>query len=560
MITVIYLGLLNSVRNIGRSFLTVLAMALAALMMTSALTVGEGYTASRAAEYRAFLGGDVLVYPTWAWPTEADVAGLQPGQARLATISPFFGSPLLYFHPDYYSSGYLTVAPGGGPTYSMFPSRSAMDRAISSLESVAGVTGVVPYTAVPVLQGDLTLASDTPQGRLTTAVSLEGFFLRACPPNLFSDAGDEFPPELRLVAGQVNPPPKIEVNTEDGETLESKKTWESGVLRTGGRQVGSADGDALVAMVNRRAVISRRDLTTWDLAYGPDGQTVELRLPRIVPGQRPGAPPRYDFGNPVTVRIRVVGTYDVASRLYHWVPAKGVSEYEQLYLEAPEFLMPEAALDRVLATMGLPEGDLPPVGALLVRAVDQSKLEALVPVLREAVPGYSVVSVAKETAYANARSLPERIYECPPRFILPPLPLRQPAVPAEAGNVFGLVLFGFAGLLAAGNATLLVLSRRTEFAILKAVGMRSFEVGLMVMVEVVTLATIGLVLGFVAGEVGALPIILTNRVGAGTALAAVGRDFALVAPATLGCSILFSLVPVSRTLRITVAEAMRGNE
>jgi len=120
-------------------------------------------------------------------------------------------------------------------------------------------------------------------------------------------------------------------------------------------------------------------------------------------------------------------------------------------------------------------------------------------------------------------------------------------------------LFGFAGLVAAGNSTLMVLSRRTEFAILKAVGLRGFEIALVVMVEVVALAVVGLLIGFGLAEIGNLPIILTNKIGTRAVVAALLGDFSIVAAATLGCAVVFALIPVSKTLRITVAEAMRGN-
>lgn len=559
MKTLIYLGLVNSTRNLGRTLLTVIAMAMAAFMMTSTLTLGEGYTAGRAAEYRAFLGGDLLVYPAWAWPTETDVAGLKPGNVGLATLPPHFGSPLAYFHPDYYSTGYLTTAPGGAPTYSMFGSREEMSRAIGAISGHPEVAGVIPYEAVPVMRGNLAVAGPSVQGLATTPAPLGGFFLRACPPNLLGDAGDEIAPELRLVYGKINPPDYVMAASSAGQTLGDVMDWKMGVVKSGGRPVTAADGDALVAVVNRRAVIPRADIQVKSVASGgPDGQAVSLTLPRIVSGAQGQL--RYDFANPVTVDIRVVGTYDVDSRLYHWVLKGGVSFWEQLYMETPELLMPRAGFQRVLEAMGLPPGGVPPVGALVLRLGDQSKAEEAVTALRQAVPDFSVVSVAAEVDYANRRDLPEKVYVAPPEFRHITLPERQPAVPAEANSVFGIILFGFAGLVAAGNTTLLVLSRRNEFAILKAIGLRGFEVALMVVVEVLTLAVIGLVVGFAAGAVGSLPVMLTNGVGWDAALRRLALNFGVVALATLGCSVLFSLVPMSKTLAITVAEAMRGNE
>jgi hypothetical protein len=552
----VYLGIVNSIRNLGRSLLTIAAMALAALMMTSSLTLGEGYTSGRAAEYRAFLGGDVLVYPTWAWPTEEDVANLEPGQARLAVLPPFFGSPLRYFHPDYYGGGYLTTAPGGAPTYSMFRSRAALNETLTALQAIPEVESIVPYETAPIVAGRLAVVQETSRGRVISQVSLSGFFVRACPPNLLGDAGVETPEALRLVETNPNPPHSVMAVAAAGEDKSSKVTWASGVVKSGGRPVALSDGEILVAVVNRRAVISREDLLSRMVDLGLDGQVVRLTLPRIASG-RSGL--SYDFTNPVTVDIKIVGTYDVFSRLFSWPPARGARCWEQLCLEAPELLMPQAGLKRLLEIMGLPPGELPPVGALALRLRDQSKAEAVVPALRKAAPFLSVVTVAREAAFANSRELPETIYEAPPS-VRYARPLSQPAIPTEAGSLFGVILFGFAGLVAAGNATLLVLTRRTEFAILKAIGLRGYEVALVVMVEVVFLSTLGLLLGFVAGEAGALPIILTNNIGLGSVLRALGRDFGIVAGATLGCSVLFSLVPMLKTLRITVSEAMRGNE
>ncbi len=556
MKTLIYLGFINSIRNLGRSLLTVVAMAMAALMMTSSLTLGEGYTSGRAAEYRAFLGGDVLVYPTWAWPTEYDVVNLKPDQAKLQIIPPYYGSPLRYFHPDFYDGGYLTVAPEGGPTYSMFRDRTAMDEAVAAIQTRPEVAAIVPYEAVPVLDGELSLVAESPSGRVISQMSMNGFSLRACPPNLLGDAGQETPSALRLVETDPNPPHSVMAVTSAGQDKSTVVTWESGVVKSGGRPVALADGDALVAMINRRAVISRDDLKSKSVEAGPGGQVVRLTLPRIGDS---GSQLFYDFSNPVTVEVRVVGTYDVFSRLFAWPPGIGAMCWEQLYLEAPELLMPEAGFERLLEIMGLPPGQLPPVGALAVRLQDQSKAEAIMPTLRQTVPDLSIVTVAKETAFANARGLPETIYEAPEN-VRYARPLSQPAVPVEAGNLFGVILFGFAGLVAAGNATLLTLTRRTEFAILKAIGMRGYEVGLVVMVEVLFLSALGLFLGFAAGEAGAIPIILTNNVGLGSLLRTLERDFGIVAGATLGCSALFSLIPMAKTLRITVSEAMRGNE
>lgn len=585
MRTLIYLGQVNAMRNLGRSLMTVIAMGVAAFMMTASLTVGEGYTTQRAAEYRAYVGGDVLVYPGWTWPTETDLGRLKTGEPGRAVARPSFGGPLGYFHPNYYSDGYLTGDTGQPALdYSMFRSRRDMDAALTAISDASGVESVYAYSTIPIAGGSLA-AVDYSRGGRGESVSLSRFYLRVCPPNLLADAEADIPPELRPVATMANPPECITVNSGAGETLQDKMFWKMGVVPTGGRQVASSDGDALVAVINRRAVIPRRLLRYWSVMFPGDqqGQRLRLALPRIVPSPTPGQPPYFDFSDPISVEIRVVGTYDVFSRLYSIMPRPGESLYEQLYLEAPELLMTQAAFDRLLTLMGLPPGGQPPVEALVLRLENQAKAVTVVEALRRSLPGLSVVSVADEAAYANQHGLPEQVYELAgdrlqarttvtvtggsrQPFEIAGVRGRtfasagQPSVPADTGALFSVLLFGFAGLVAAGNATLVVLSRRTEFAILKAVGLRGFEVAFTVIVEVVTLAVVGMLIGFAAGEAIALPLILTSSVSPAAAIRTIGQDFAVVVLTTLGCAVVFSLAPMMKTLSITVLEAMRANE
>lgn len=555
-----YLGLVNAWRNIGRSLLAVLAMGLAAMLMTGSLTLGEGTTAQRSVEYRSYLGGDVLVYPTWAWPTEADVAALGEtgASARLAVLPAHFGSPLSYFHPDFYRTGYLTTG-GPGTGYSMFAGPDDLERTLADLRGHPAVVGTVLYRTVPVLTG--TLWVEGPSGR--EPVSLGGFRLRSLPPNLLGDPPPGTPAELDLVDYVTAIPEYVTVAHGAGEHLGDKMFWNTGCYIVEGRPLTTSDGTggAVEALVNRRAILARERVTTHEVPVST-GQVISLVLPSVArTGEGPEAGLAFDYGRPVTVQLNLVGTYEVASRLHHWIIAKGgsaLSGYEQLYLEVPEIMLTEAGFDRVLQVMGLAEGEAPPVGAVVVRLTDLSKSEPVVEDLRKLCPGFSVVSVARETAFANARGLPETIYACPPDKRPVPLPLAQPVVPVDTGDVFGFVVFGFAGLVAAGNSTLMVLSRRSEFAILKAIGLRGFEVGMVVLVEVLVLSTVGLVVGFGAAEVGNLPIILSNQVEPGAVARAVAADFGLVAACTLGCAVTFSLIPVAKTLRITVAEAMRG--
>jgi len=314
--TLVYLGLVNAWRNLGRSLLAVLAMGLAAMLMTGSLTLGEGYTAQRAWEYRAYLGGDILVYPDWTWPTESNVAGAPESGVGLSVLPRHFGSPLLYFHPDYYTTGYLT-ADDRTPSYSMFTTAAEMDRTMAGLTAHEGILWAEPYRSIPVMDGRLEIKGTGP-GK---PVSLAGFYLRSCPPNLLTQTMDDYPDQIRLTPRQGN--------HSGGEMLADKKTWESGVYVAYGSPL-SGLGDEPLALVNRRAVIPRGSIRTQSVDLSGSGQTVVLTVPAIVPGDSgEGRPPYFDFSRPVTVEIKVVGAYDAATRLLSWVPGPGVSYHEQ---------------------------------------------------------------------------------------------------------------------------------------------------------------------------------------------------------------------------------------
>ncbi|MCL6580129.1 MAG: hypothetical protein K6U08_00705 [Firmicutes bacterium] len=246
MLHLVHLGLVSATRNLGRSLLTVVSMAVASLMVTGSLTVAAGYTPLRAQEYRAYLGGDILVYPACVWMTEADLAMAAETGSRLAVVPTSFGSPLAYFHPDFYSQGYLTTDPDGAPRYSMFKDLAELERVETLVRSVEGVVAVTRFEAVPVLEGSIELRPN--QAGLPAGVELVSFFLRTCPPNLLEDAEPEEAGDLALGPHQADPPDIVTVDMAAGETIAAKKDWRTGVYPTGSdfsRFPRGSDGDAV---------------------------------------------------------------------------------------------------------------------------------------------------------------------------------------------------------------------------------------------------------------------------------------------------------------------------
>jgi len=521
------LALLNVIRNSSRSLLTTVAMALAAFMMTASLTPASGHTPQAARGYRAFLGGDIIIYPPWVWPGESNLASIDGGQLRHAVVPRTFGSPLLYFHPDYYSKGYVSDRPS--PGYAMFRTAAEMAEVVSILSAHPQVVKVSPYRCLPVLGGEVRLTY--PDGTRRTA-SLEGFFVRSCPEVTLSALNSQ------LVLGS------------------------SGPL--------TSTGDRPAVLLNLYRILGRSDQEAMAFVEGlPGGQDITFLLPRIVPDTREReVGPRFDLTHPVAAEATVTGCYWAPTRKWSWqittleqgVPTTA-SMFEQLYLEAPEILVTPDVFDRLLETAGLPEDDLPPVGALLVSVADFVRCEEIAEELRGVLDEFTVVSVVTDAHFANARGWPEKAYVCPPGDRPKRMPLGQPAVPADTRSTFGYLLFGIAAVVAAGSNTLTVLTRRTEFAVLRAVGLRAFEVAIVVTTEVVVISAVGIAAGYSAGEVLALPLLLANRPADVPVVAYLTpyllRDLGVIIPVAIGSAVVSSLFPVMRSLRITVLEALR---
>ncbi|HHW98663.1 MAG TPA: ABC transporter permease [Firmicutes bacterium] len=57
------LGFINITRQLGRSLLALISLVLAAVSLTNSLSISLGYPAQAFANYRDYLGGDIIVYP-----------------------------------------------------------------------------------------------------------------------------------------------------------------------------------------------------------------------------------------------------------------------------------------------------------------------------------------------------------------------------------------------------------------------------------------------------------------------------------------------------------------
>ena len=135
MVVFFRLGLKNAWRNLARSTLAILSMALAAAFLTNAISFSRGYSGLYRGQYRAVLGGEISVYNR-AFDGEIP-SGLSEWSFQRMLQSPF--TDALTFYPEL-ASGYLSDA----ETQAVFDASL-----LASLQSMRGVSAVYPRYQMP---------------------------------------------------------------------------------------------------------------------------------------------------------------------------------------------------------------------------------------------------------------------------------------------------------------------------------------------------------------------------------------------------------------------------
>ena len=99
------LGAQSAWRNIMRSLLALLAMAMAAGFLTNVVSLSRGYAAMLKADYRSFQGGEIIAYAT-------QFKGRTPGEEELweyRKLLTFDHSDLQILKPELFEQGYLAT-------------------------------------------------------------------------------------------------------------------------------------------------------------------------------------------------------------------------------------------------------------------------------------------------------------------------------------------------------------------------------------------------------------------------------------------------------------------
>ena len=499
--TLLFLSLKNARRNLNRSLVAILGMAVAAALMTGATAMTTGYAVEAYQEHRSFMAADIAVYAGEYrfGPTEA---GLDPAKRDVRWIfRPGFeleGTDLAYFHPGMAAWGYVTPASaGGGPI---------TDDVLVAIRSVQGVKSAGPVPSIPCL-----LKSGDPDGPAHVLT-----WIRA------RDVGQD------------------------------STVWRFDKFITDGRYLRAGGAD--------EALLSQHPAS---LPPPKTGRTVEVLLPRAgkaggVGGTASGAAAgaagsaaagaagsaaAWDFSSLVPRKLAVVGQFAVPTELQavHYPgdfdhPARTV--LVQRYWQTDDIVVSFDTLRALYAEMG--GNGLPPAYQAGVVVDSMFDAKTVASALGRRFPSLTFVPVPEQVERSKWEA-------------------GQPSVPQDLSRVFYTLAYAGAGFLVTANMYVLLSQRRKEMGVLKAIGASALEVFAMVLLEALSISLLGALAGFVLVRGFFTLIYLYTDVGLFRAgmltLESLGRVMAF----TMGISLVFSLGPAYQAARLTTAEVLKDD-
>ena len=505
------LGFTNVRRNLGRSVLAVLSAALAAMIITAMVALSSGYPAMGYLAPRAFMAADILVYSTphlvqpGAFDAAASAGSNTEEPWRLVTLSLDQVCDLQSLHPELYSHGFLS--PRGQDELAPLDVADVAER-LAGIDAVAGIT---PSFFLPIR-----LEFDVPadDGLETRVVSL----------------------------------PEMVMRSRDFQFAADRTSWSFDHLLVSGRVPAAAEATAPVGMLDARLTA-----LGYEALPGP-GEVVRAYVPAVSIG--PDGSWSFDYVNQTRFDITIVGEYQTPIEVVGWTSPDGATEVEELFWIAPQLQVPAGYFAQVFAAVS---GGATPVSALQVgiAAGPFSVIENIAADVQAALPGYSVITVPSQIELAGARGLPSAALRAPFDLLGSPT-FQQVGLPVDLSQAIMIMISLIAAMLLAANMLFLVAQRRREIGILKALGARAWDVGVMILTEALTLNLAGTMFGFLIIRVFATWTLVSNRIP----LAEIGRttlgDLVVVVGAGASAAALFALVPAWQMARLTSLEVLRN--
>ncbi len=255
--------------------------------------------------------------------------------------------------------------------------------------------------------------------------------------------------------------------------------------------------------------------------------------------------PVWDWENTLELEMTVVGLFSFPTDMVPLVDERGafVTDSEgrtiliQNYIDTEDVFIPEETWHRIWDRVA-PAGVAPAAYQLNVTLGNMYRAREVASQLQGELPGTTVLTVPEQATISRRDR-------------------GQTAVPADVSVMLVVAMFMVAGLLLVANMYVLIMQRRKEMAVLKAVGMASGHVLGLIMIETILISVIGATLGFLAVRTVVTGVLLISEV----TMAEIGMLTLRAGATVVGVSVLiasiFGLLPAYLAMKQTTMEVLR---
>lgn len=266
----------------------------------------------------------------------------------------------------------------------------------------------------------------------------------------------------------------------------------------------------------------------WSGLQLPRTGAANVEIPRYTAIGKDGGSAYLDYENSVNAPIRMKGATS-------FTEGGGAS---QRTLSNPAIFVSPSTLDSLAAAAGYPVEAT--YWGISVTLKDMSTSENVAASLRREFSDFTVLPASQLSSAAVQRTA------------------ISTGVPMDMRRITEGIAFVTAALLSATNLTVLMLSRKNEIGILRALGATRSNIACMVLTESVWISLLGALFGGLLTQPAILWQLLSNKVGRDVVLREVGGGIGRLVGFAAASAVLFGFLPVAKALRITPAQVLRG--
>lgn len=235
----------------------------------------------------------------------------------------------------------------------------------------------------------------------------------------------------------------------------------------------------------------------------------------------------YDWENGFSQRLEIVG----------WVGFATPNPALPPYSNPVVFVTPQT-FESLKEATGIPSSST--TWGISVSVKNMGELESYVALLRRRYPDFTVYGISQLAAASSVR---ESV---------------GTGVPMDMRQVTELLSVMIAALLSATNLSILMLARKNEIGILRALGATRWNITCMVLAESLWVALLGSLAGSLFTQPAIIYQLTSNKVPSGTVVSTIAVNLGKSLGFSLCAAVLFGFLPVAKALRVTPAQVMRG--